>query len=1168
MDLNVIVKELRDAKKVLQGTEDLVASVKLMDEMIDRVEEPLMVMVMGEFSTGKSTFINALVGEKVTAVAATPTTAVITKLCYGIRDTILVHFLNGEVKEYSSADFAKLTAQEGLKGADAIHANIDYVERKMPLAVLRDITVIDSPGMNAIVEGHQEATQHFIKNADTVLWMFSVDKALSKTEQRAMERLNSRLKPVAIINKMDQFDEEEEECTEEEFIRGIQNKLKDKVSAVIGMSAMLAMKGKKENNPALIQASNIAALQKVLEEKIIPNREVFKINSLADDLGSFVDSCMQQVAELDKANKEYETTNYSKYIDNKVITNAISDAVGRCMQSLAGFFNDNKLNYSAVYLKALDYYWGIISEKNLQKAEELLEKAAINNHLGAQSNLINLYWQEQLDDKAKYWVGRVVEQGGSAAIEALEFYYSWGKQFFEGTDRNKDVQKAIELFTKAAEAGHIASQELLADIYEKGRGVDKNMYQALIWYERLAEQGAVEQQLKVADIYYFAKGVSIDYKQAVKWYARAAKQGNIEAEYALGVCYEKGQGVEENRIQAKEHYEKALKGNKYKAALRLAQIYYDNVSVNPSDLDIAKQYIDIAVKYGLKDSRQLLGQIEGALEDREDERLIAETTDIAQMALLSDMFIDQRKYEKAFRVLSSVAEVGNDEAQYELAEMYDHGKGTKKNCKLAIKWYEKAAAQGNIEAKYRLAEMYCGDNDIVIVDFTKGIMLYEQLLKCYEGKVAYQAACQLAKIYLEHDDLDNAQRCAELAISKNEWTSNTENNRLLSEIKIKLKEREIKAKINAAVTPDAKFKTAVGFYHEENYEVAFNLFSQAAEANHIRATEWLAHMYLNGYGVKADKAKAFSFYQKGTEGNDAEAWNMLGRCYYEGWGCTQNLEEANRCFQKAAALDCVVAQFNLALNYFYGNGLIEDKAKALAWFKLAAGNGHNNALAWIGYCYLYGYSVGVNADKAQEFFQRASANGSKLPDEWKEEIDLALKAARATAAEEVYEVAQKFIGLKKYDQGIVLHERAAAAGYAESQYALGKLYFNTEKYRREGVKWYLRAAKNNHAAAQNMVGRCYTEGWEVAVNKNKAVEYYTAGAANGNAWAQYNLATCYEIGEGCKQDEDKAKLWYERAAQNGNENAQKRLKEIAAAASSGCLLPILVTIAVFALLIL
>lgn len=1142
MDLNVVIKELRDAKTVLQVTENLATSVKLMDEMIDRVEEPLMVMVMGEFSTGKSTFINALVGEEVTAVAATPTTAVITKLCYGITDEILVHFINGEVTEYSSDDFAKFTAQEGLKGADAIHANIDYVERKMPLAVLRDITVIDSPGMNAIVEGHQEATQHFIKNADTVLWMFSVDKALSRTEQRAMESLDSRLKPVAIINKMDQFDEEEEDCTEEEFIRGIENKLKDKVLAVVGMSAMFAMKGKKENNPALIKASNIAALQNVLEEKIIPNREVLKINSLADDLGSFVDSCMRQVAELDEANKEYENTDYSKYIDNKAITNAISDAVGKCMQSLAGFFNDNKLNYSAVYLKTLDYYWGIISEKNLQKAEELLEKAAINNHLGAQANLIRLYWHEQLDDKATYWVGRVVEQGGSAAIEALDFYYSWGKQFFEGAGRNKDVQKAIELFTKAAEAGHIASQELLGDIYEKGRGVDKNMYQALVWYEKLAEQGAVEQQLKVADIYYFAKGVSVDYKQAVKWYERAAKQGSAEAEYGLGLCYENGRGVGKDRIKAIEHYEKALKGDKYKAAARLAQIYFDNIGVQPSDLDRAKQYIDIAEEWDDEDLKyyedlvDLCEQIERALKNREDE--------------------------KAFRVIVPAAETGDIDAQYELARMYDCGKGTKKNSTLAIKWYEKAAAQGNVEATYRLAEIYCGDNDIVIVDMPKGIMLYEQALKSGKNKAAYP----LAKLYLERDDLDNAKRCAELAVSTN--VRNDESNKLLSEINIELKERAIKVKINLAVTPDAKFKTAVEFYHEKNYEVAFNLFSQAAEANHIRAMVWLADMYLDGYGIKADKDKAFKFYQKATEGNDAEAWNMLGRCYAEGWGCTRNLEEANKCFQKAAALNFVAAQFNLALNYFYGNGLAEDKAKALAWFKLAAGNGDNDALAWIGYCYLYGYGVGVNADKAQEFFQRASANGSKLPDGWKEEIDLALKAARATAAEEVYKIAQKFISLKKYDQGIVLHERAAAAGYAESQYALGELYFDTEKHRREGVKWYLRAAKNNHAGAQNMVGRCYSEGWEVAVNKNKAVEYYAAGAANGDAWAQYNLATCYETGDGCKQDEGKAKLWYERAAQNGNGNAQKRLREIAAAASSGCLLPILVTIAVFALLVL
>lgn len=1140
MDLNGVVKDLRNAKMVLQGNSGLEASATLMDKMIDRVEEPLMIMVMGEFSTGKSTFINALVGEEVAAVAATPTTAVITKLCYGNRDTILVHFIDGEVKEYSSTDFAKLTAQEGLKGADAIHVNIDYVERKMPLAVLRDITVIDSPGMNAIVEGHQEATQHFIKNADTVLWMFSVDKALSRTEQRAMECLDSRLKPVAIINKMDQFDEDEEDCTEEEFIRDIENKLKDKVSAVVGMSAMLAMKGKEENNPALIKASNIAALQNVLEEKIIPNREVFKINSLADDLGSFVDSCMRQVAELDEANKEYENTDYSKYIDNKAITNAISDAVGKCMQSLEGFFYDNKLNYSAVYLKALDYYWGIISEKNLQKAEELLEKAAINNHLGAQANLIRLYWNGKLDDKATYWVGRVVEQGGSAAVEALDFYYSWGKQFFEGNGRKQDIQKAIELFTKAAEAGHVASQKLLADVYERGRGVDKNMYQALIWYERLAEEGEVKHQLKVADIYYFAQGVSVDYKQAVKWYERAAKQGSAEAEYGLGLCYENGRGVEKNRVKAIEHYEKALKGNKYKAAARLAQIYFDNIGTQPSDLDRAEQYINIAEKCDDEDSKYY--------------------EDLADLREQIDRALKNREEEKAFRLIVPVAEAGNEKAQYELACMYDYGKGTKKNCTLAIKWYEKTAAQDNIEANYRLAEIYCGDNNIAVVDIPKGIILYEQALKGGKNEAAYQ----LAKIYLEGDNLDNAKRYAELAISAN--VRKDESTRLLSEIKTKMKERAIREKIIAAVTPDAKFKTAVEFYREEHYEVAFNLFSQATEAGYTKAAEWLANMYLNGYGTKADKDKAFKFYQKAAEVNNAEAWNMLGRCYNEGWGCTKNAEEANKCYQRAAALDDVVAQYNLALNYFYGNGIVEDKAKALAWFKLAAGNGDNDALAWIGYCYLYGYGVGVNADKAQEFFNRASTSGSKLPAEWKEEIALALKAARATAAKEVYEVAQNFISLEKYDQGIVLHERAAAAGYAESQYALGNLYFNTEKYRREGVKWYLRAAKNNHAGAQNMVGRCYEEGWEVAVNKYKAVEYYAAGAANGDAWAQYNLAVCYETGDGCKQDEDKAKAWYEKAAQNGNENAQKRLKEIAAAASSGCLLPILVTIAVIVIL--
>ena len=194
-----------------------------------------MLMVMGAFSTGKSTFINALVGEEIAAVEAKPTTAVVTKLCYGDKDVLKVYFRDGKSKIYSPSEFAKLTAVNDVEADNSIHERIDYVERQMPIEMLKQVTIIDSPGLNDVNEKHSEASERFVKNADSVLWMFSALQMGSKFEIEAMDKLTPRLKPIAVINKMDQINDDEDDP--DEFLAKAKALLKDKVQAVIGISA-------------------------------------------------------------------------------------------------------------------------------------------------------------------------------------------------------------------------------------------------------------------------------------------------------------------------------------------------------------------------------------------------------------------------------------------------------------------------------------------------------------------------------------------------------------------------------------------------------------------------------------------------------------------------------------------------------------------------------------------------------------------------------------------------------------------------------------------------------------------------------------------------------------------------------------------------------------------
>lgn len=59
-----------------------------------------MVLVMGEFSTGKSTFINTLLGADVLTTAQIPTTAVISLLSYGETPAVKLHHQDGSVTDY------------------------------------------------------------------------------------------------------------------------------------------------------------------------------------------------------------------------------------------------------------------------------------------------------------------------------------------------------------------------------------------------------------------------------------------------------------------------------------------------------------------------------------------------------------------------------------------------------------------------------------------------------------------------------------------------------------------------------------------------------------------------------------------------------------------------------------------------------------------------------------------------------------------------------------------------------------------------------------------------------------------------------------------------------------------------------------------------------------
>jgi len=157
------------------ATED----VQLLQQTLRQLEELFLLVVVGEFNAGKSAFINALLGERVLPEGVTPTTTQIQVLRHG---------------EESGHSWER-----------------DIVTFTYPAEWLRDINVVDTPGTNAVIEGHQELTEEFVPRSDLVLFVTSADRPFSESERTFMERIRDwGKKVIVVVNKIDILEGENE----------------------------------------------------------------------------------------------------------------------------------------------------------------------------------------------------------------------------------------------------------------------------------------------------------------------------------------------------------------------------------------------------------------------------------------------------------------------------------------------------------------------------------------------------------------------------------------------------------------------------------------------------------------------------------------------------------------------------------------------------------------------------------------------------------------------------------------------------------------------------------------------------------------------------------------------------------------------------------------------
>ena len=226
------------------------------------------VVVIGEFSRGKSTFINALIGQDLIPMDVLPEKAVIHAISYGKEPALTIIHRDG-TKERGEASQKYL--QQFVVGQRQIE-NVSYLKIACPSELLAgDVMLVDTPGVSDMDEQRAEITYGFLPQADIIIMLLDATAPLKKTEKEFIEKrvLPQGIKHILFVaNKADNIDEEEVPDNYAEFLKKrIDKAFGEQIEVELFlMSSKQALIGALQADNAMLQQSGLIPLANRLND--------------------------------------------------------------------------------------------------------------------------------------------------------------------------------------------------------------------------------------------------------------------------------------------------------------------------------------------------------------------------------------------------------------------------------------------------------------------------------------------------------------------------------------------------------------------------------------------------------------------------------------------------------------------------------------------------------------------------------------------------------------------------------------------------------------------------------------------------------------------------------------------------------------------------------------
>ncbi len=451
------------------------SSRALINEVHERVSsQSFSIAIVGEFKRGKSTLINALLGQDVLPTDILPCSATLNRITYGITPSVEVCFRDGHVDKVDidrlSDYVTKLTPESEQLAASVSEATVYYPVNYC----MNNVDIIDTPGLNDD-KNMTDVTLSVLPKADAAIMTIMATSPFSDYERDFLENklLTSDMGRVLfVVTRIDSFDDEDDV---EKVLKSIETRIEryimDKAAKTYGMdsaeyaafkrkigkprvygiSAKQAVRGKLTGDNMLLAKSRFPEFEKALERFLTDERGAVLLQVPLNRLAAGANEVLKTIelrsnalsmqkeefeGKHEQALREFENVRAKKREELLRLTDAAKNSFKELEPLLDGFWGDLADTAEALIMSAP------ISEDDISKANVETTQQRLSQEVSRAAANKAQEFTERVQVQIERSVAMDIDKSGSFAEYLAESMRSVRHMFGEagkGSIGNKDM---------------------------------------------------------------------------------------------------------------------------------------------------------------------------------------------------------------------------------------------------------------------------------------------------------------------------------------------------------------------------------------------------------------------------------------------------------------------------------------------------------------------------------------------------------------------------------------------------------------------------------------------------------------------------------------------------------------------------------------------------------